>query len=453
MSNALTALAKKIEHLNTAPSFLSYSGLVETISQDSIGIAGITPFAHVGDRIAIALPYDLESVLLQVVRIGTHITMAKPFDDISSVRVGMRAHIIPPQQLNPCEAWKGRILNAIGEPLDGFGPLPEGSPRSSRASHIPALARSRKRAPLATGIHAIDIFMPLCFGQRIGIFAGSGVGKSILLAMLAQAERFDVTIVALVGERGREVREFLEDTLGTTRERTIGIVATGDESAMMRQSAALTAMSIAEHFRNSGQNVLLIVDSLTRYAHAARDIALAAGELPVARGYPPSVFSDLPALLERAGPGADNDGTITAIFSVLVDGDDHNEPISDAVRGTLDGHIVLSRRIAQQGRFPAIDIAASLSRLSAHALTPAQSEQSANWRAMIASYEDTKDLRALGGYVRGTDAALDMAVLKVPLIYAALKQKPGMRSNTNSFALLQGILDAAVAPGSAERPT
>jgi flagellum-specific ATP synthase len=212
----------------------------------------------------------------------------------------------------------------------------------------------------------MDLFTPICKGQRIGIFAGSGVGKSTLLTMLAKCDGFDTIVVALVGERGREVREFLEGPIQANLHKSIMVVSTGDESPMMRRQAPRTAVALAEYFRDCGESVLLIVDSVTRYAHAARDVALAAGEPAVARGYTPSVFSDLPRLLERAGPGEEGKGAITGIFSVLIDGDDHNDPVADNIRGTLDGHIVLDRAIADQGRYPAINVLGSISRLADH---------------------------------------------------------------------------------------
>ena len=236
------------------------------------------------------------------------------------------------------------------------------------------MRRNRLGKPLTTGVKAIDLFTPICAGQRIGIFAGSGVGKSTLLAMLSRAPSSDVTVLALVGERSREVRDFLDDTLGDARSRVVAVVATSDESPMMRRLAPSAAMCIAEYFRDRGKNVLLIVNSLTRYAHSMRELALAADEPPVARGYPPSVFSALPRLLERAGTGEEGAGTITAILSVLVDGDDHNDPIADATRGILDGHIVLDRAIASQGRLPAVDPLASLSRLAPKIRTKQQTQ-------------------------------------------------------------------------------
>jgi flagellum-specific ATP synthase len=225
-----------------------------------------------------------------------------------------------------------------------------------------------------------------------------------------------------VGERGREVREFLDDTLAANRQSAIAVVSTGDESPMMRRLAPRTAMAVAEYFRDRGDSVLLIVDSVTRFAHAARDVALAAGEPAVARGYAPSVFSDLPRLLERAGPGLEGSGSITGVFSVLVDGDDHNDPVADSIRGTLDGHIVLDRAIADQGRFPAVNILASVSRLAHPSRTPEQRKLVAKLRSLIARYEETRDLRLMGGFTAGADPLLDQAVKSVPRIYEAMTQ-------------------------------
>jgi flagellum-specific ATP synthase len=302
------------------------------------------------------------------------------------------------------------------------------------------MRRQRVNTPIKTGVRVIDLFTPLCAGQRIGIFAGSGIGKSTLLSMLARARGFDRTVLALVGERGREVREFLEESLGSERHRMIAIVSTGDESPMMRRLAPKTAMSVAEYFRDLGENVLLIVDSVTRFAHAARDVALAAGEPPVARGYTPSVFSELPKLLERAGPGEEGGGTITAIFSVLVDGDDHNEPVADNIRGTLDGHIVLDRATADQGRYPAVNIMSSVSRLADHVWTPEERGLVLKLRTLIARYEDTRDLRLMGGYHRGVDPELDRAIELVPRLFEVMKQHPKDPQSTNAFQeVAQGL--------------
>ncbi|KAB2864712.1 MAG: FliI/YscN family ATPase, partial [Bauldia sp.] len=303
-----------------------------------------------------------------------------------------------------------------------------------------AMARARIDKPLRTGVRVVDIFTPLCQGQRVGIFAGSGVGKSTLLSMLARSTGFDTVVVALVGERGREVREFLEGPLAENRARAVTVIATGDESPMMRRLALLSATAIAEYFRDRGDSVLLIADSVTRYAHAARDVALAAGEPAVARGYTPSVFSDLPRILERAGPGPIGAGSITGVFAVLVDGDDHNDPVADAIRSTLDGHIVLDRAIADQGRYPAVDVLGSISRLADVVWTPEQRELVRRLKTMIARFEDTRDLRLMGGYHPGSDAELDHAVAMVPRIYDALRQDIAGRPSADAFADLAQIL-------------
>jgi flagellum-specific ATP synthase len=296
------------------------------------------------------------------------------------------------------------------------------------------MARQRVGTSFHTGVKVIDIFTPLCFGQRLGVFAGSGVGKSTLLAMLAGAAAFDTVVVALVGERGREVREFLEDTIGASMAKTVAVVATSDESAMMRRRAPDTAMRVAEHFRDQGDRVLLILDSITRFAHALREVATGTGEPPVARGYPASVFTDLPKLLERAGPGLEGTGSITAVISVLVDGDDHNDPVADSVRGILDGHVVLDRTIAEQGRYPPVNPLSSISRLAGKAWSSEQRALVTQLKAMISRFEDTRDIRLLGAYQGGADAELDMAVRQVPLIYQALTQSPSDRASADAFA-------------------
>jgi flagellum-specific ATP synthase len=281
-------------------------------------------------------------------------------------------------------------------------------------------------------------------GQRLGIFAGSGVGKSTLLSMVARSQAFDSVVVALVGERGREVREFVEHTLGDAAQSAITIVATGDESAMMRRLAPQLATSIAEYLRDLGQNVLLVMDSVTRYAHACREVALSAGEPPVARGYPPSVFSDLPQLLERAGPGGGRQGSITGIYAVLVDGDDHNDPVADTVRGTLDGHIVLDRAIGEQGRYPAVNLLTSLSRLAQRVWTADQAKAVRELKRLVARFEDTRDLRAMGGYAPGADPELDRAIDTVPKLYKVLSQSAAEPASADAFRDVAAALSGSV---------
>lgn len=333
----------------------------------------------------------------EVVRIDEDGAILKPFESRIGAGLGSPAYRVPTSDPRPCEDWKDRVINALGQPIDGKGPLAKGARAMPLdADPPPAMLRSRVNRPLPTGVRAMDLFTPLCAAQRIGIFAGSGVGKTTLLSMLARCSGFDAVVVALVGERGREVREFLEGPVQDSRSRSVVVVATGDESPMMRRQAPKLAFAVAEYFRDQGQSVLLILDSVTRFAHAAREVALAAGEPPVARGYPPSVFGDLPRLLERAGPGTEGGGTITGIFSVLIDGDDHNDPVADSIRGTLDGHIVLDRAIADQGRYPAINLLGSISRLADVVWTLQQRELVRMLKSLVARFEDSRDLRQMG---------------------------------------------------------
>nr|WP_237482117.1 flagellar protein export ATPase FliI [Lichenibacterium sp. 6Y81] len=415
------------------------SGVVAEVSPAAHRVAGLSPFVRLGDGVAFDGPGGEERG--EVVRVERAGATIKPFGSGAEARLGTRVRRAGPLRFSPDASWRGRVIDALCRPVDGSGPLVPGrTPVSADAEPPPALKRARVAGKLRTGVKAIDIFCPLCPGQRIGIFAGSGVGKSTLLAMLAAAPGFDTVVIALVGERGREVREFIEEALGANRSRAVTVVATGDESPMMRRLAPRTAMAVAEWFRDRGDGVLLIVDSVTRYAHAARDVALAAGEPAVARGYAPSVFSDLPKLLERAGPGREGSGSITGVFSVLVDGDDHNDPVADAIRGTLDGHIVLDRRIAAQGRYPAVDLGASLSRLAHQVWTPEQRVLVGKMRELIARFEDTRDLRAMGAYRAGSDGDLDQAVLMVPRIYDALVQSPGAKPSEDAFRDLANAL-------------
>lgn len=415
------------------------SGAVREVAPGHYRVKGLTSFAKLGDTIGFKTRGAMR--VGEAVRIDSAGVTVKPFDGTTDIRVGTRAHIVGELKLSPDHSWRGRVVNALGDPLDEGGPLIVG-PKAYSTEAVPPSAMSRQRitTALKTGIRAIDLFTPICIGQRIGIFAGSGVGKSTLLTMLAKCEGFDTIVVALVGERGREVREFLEGPIVESREKCVMVVSTGDESPMMRRQAPKAAMAIAEYFRDQGDSVLLIVDSVTRYAHAARDVALAAGEPAVARGYTPSVFSELPRLLERAGPGQIGGGSITGMFSVLVDGDDHNDPVADNIRGTLDGHIVLDRSIADQGRFPAINVLGSLSRLAELGWQPKQRELIRRIKSLIARFEDSKDLRLMGGYKRGSDAELDQAVVIVPKVYDALRQSPSMPFSQDSFADLAEFL-------------
>ncbi len=430
--NALGELERLVLAECAGKHLVRISGTIREVTPSYYRVTGLSQFVKLGDQVGFEANDKVQ--VGEVVRIDSEGLTIKPFNGRIDAKIGTPAFVVANNGLSPDQSWKGRVINALGEPLDGQGSLMEGqSPVHCDAEPPSAMTRARVQTSLRTGVKAIDLFTPICQGQRIGIFAGSGVGKSTLLTMLAKCEGFDTVVVALVGERGREVREFLEGPIADSLHKAVMVVSTGDESPMMRRQAPRTAVSIAEYFRDCGESVLLIIDSVTRYAHAARDVALAAGEPAVARGYTPSVFSDLPRLLERAGPGEEGKGSITGIFSVLIDGDDHNDPVADNIRGTLDGHIVLDRSIADQGRYPAINVLGSISRLADHVWTPEQKELVRRLRGMIARYEDTRDLRMMGGYQAGTDQDLDQAVVLVPRIYEALRQDPSSPASRDAF--------------------
>jgi flagellum-specific ATP synthase len=437
--SSLSKLEAVAAEIGAGGATISVSGAVTEVSPTFYKVSGLSRFVRLGE--CVMLPLAAGAQQAEVLRIEDSAVTVKPLQGKVEAGLGSRAVRAGPLALRPDPSWKGRVINALGQPIDGAGPLLQGGRTLAVDREAPnAMRRARVKTPMRTGVRAIDLFSPLCAGQRIGIFAGSGVGKSTLLAMLARAGGFDTVVVGLIGERGREVREFLDETLSASRSWAVTVVATGDESPMMRRLAAKSAMTVAEYFRDRGEAVLLIVDSVTRYAHAAREIALAAGEPAIARGYAPSVFTDLPKLLERSGPGEEGSGSITGIFSVLVDGDDHNDPVADSIRGTLDGHIVLDRAIADQGRYPAVNVLASVSRLAQHAWTADQRALAIKLRAMIARYEDTRDLRLMGGYQRGAEADLDQAVALVPKIYAALSQEPAARPSEDAFRELADAL-------------
>lgn len=436
--DAIARLGAALESGRETLPLVRIGGTIQEVTASSARVGGVAAFVKLGDRMGFSA--GGREQVAEVVRVDAAGVTLKPFESRIEAGLGTPAFRLGDPILRPDQSWKGRVIDALGRPVDGGGSLKPGPVAVPvDASPPPAMERARVQDALRTGVRAFDLFTPLCLGQRIGIFAGSGVGKSTLLAMLARADGFDSVVVALVGERGREVREFLEGAMAASRDRAVIVVATGDESPMMRRQAPKVAMAIAESFRDRGESVLLIVDSVTRYAHAARDVALAAGEPAVARGYPPSVFSDLPRLLERAGPGLDKpgaagrQGSITGIFAVLVDGDDHNDPVADSIRGTLDGHVVLDRGIAEQGRYPAIDVLASISRLAGEVWTAEQRELVRRLKAMIARFEETRDLRLMGGYRAGEDADLDQAIALVPRIYEGLRQEPHMPASQDAF--------------------
>jgi flagellum-specific ATP synthase len=407
-----------------------------------VEIAGPIHAMSVGARIVIETGVG-RAIPAEVVGFNGDNAVVMPFADLDGVRRGCRAVIAnASSQVRPAASWLGRVLNAMGEPIDGKGTLPQGSvPVPFRNS--PPAAHSRKRVgkPLDLGVRALNTFLTCCRGQRLGIFAGSGVGKSVLLSMLARNADADISVIGLVGERGREVQEFLQDDLGEEGlARSVVVVATSDEPALMRRQAAYLTLAVAEYFRDEGKNVMCMMDSVTRFAMAQREIGLSAGEPPTTKGYTPTVFTELPKLLERAGPGADK-GTITGIFTVLVDGDDHNEPVADAVRGILDGHIVMERAIAERGRYPAINVLKSVSRTMPKSADPAFLPVIMRGRQVMATYSDMEELIRLGAYRAGSNAEVDEAVRLNPLLEDFLRQaKDEVTSIEEGYRRLQQIL-------------
>ncbi|WP_417669147.1 flagellar protein export ATPase FliI [Roseibium sp.] len=440
--NALDRVALLISAAEKEVGPVRVGGRVTHVSPEAVRVTGLSSAVCLGDLVLLEGRKSQRKG--EIILLDEADVLVKPFERTSDIGIGARAYRMGGLAIHPDCSWRGRVVNALGQPIDTNGALP-GGPAAWLLDQDPPnpMGRARVASPVRTGVRVIDLFTPLCVGQRLGVFAGSGVGKSTLLGMLAGFGEFDTVVVGLVGERGREVREFIDDVLGSALKRSVVVAATGDESAMMRRLAPKTAMSVAEYFRAQGQSVLLIVDSATRFAHAARDVAMAAGEPPVARGYTPSVFSDLAKLLERAGPGEDGTGTITAIVSVLVDGDDHNDPVADTLRGQLDGHIILDRTIAEAGRFPPVDVLKSTSRLADKAWTREQRELILRLRGLISQFEETRDLRLLGGYQTGANPALDKACDLVPKIYEALRQLPDEREETDPFSELAAALSAA----------
>lgn len=411
-----------------------------------IGITGLIiesegPNVGLGELCRITSEREAINVMAEVVGFRGEKVLLMPLGETQGLHPGCEVAACdrPPLPI-PDERLLGRVLDALGRPLDGGGPLAvqRADPTASKTPH--PLRRQRIKQTFVTGVRAIDTFIPVGRGQRLGLFAGSGVGKSTLLGMIARDAEADVVIVGLVGERGREVREFLEKDLGAEGlARAVVVVATSDTPAPLRLRAAFTATALAEAYRDAGKNVLLLMDSVTRFAMAQREIGLATGEPPATRGYTPSVFALLPRLLERSGAG--ERGAITALYTVLVEGDDMNEPIADAVRGILDGHLVLSRALAHQNHYPAIDVLESVSRLIRDVCTPAEVELAGRAREHLALYRKNEDLITIGAYQKGSNAALDKAVALHEPLRAFLRQ--GIFESVprdQSFAALKKVL-------------
>lgn len=411
------------------------------------------PVAALGEVCRIQSAQRQGTTLAEVVGFRNHHLLLMPLGEIHGLHPGSEV-IATGAPLNAAvgEALRGRVIDGLGRPIDGLGPL---STEHSANLTLPPphpLKRQRIRDVFRTGIKALDTFAPCGQGQRLGIFAGSGVGKSTLLGMMASQAEADVNVIALIGERGREVREFLERDLNESgRRKSIVVVATSNEPALNRVKGAFRAMAIAEHFRNAGQNVLLMMDSVTRFAMAQREIGLAVGEPPTSRGYTPSVFSLLPQLLERAGTG--EKGSMTGLFTVLVEADDMNDPIADAVRSILDGHIVLTRELATKNHYPAIDVLESVSRLNRDLLSPAQLELTATAREYLAIYRKSQDLINIGAYAAGTSPAMDRAIaLHEPLNRFLRQNITEGFSTTQSWSALAETLAAPPSPPGPSAP-
>lgn len=418
-------------------------GRVQGVRGLLIEITGPLSQIAIGSRVFVEISSS-QTLAAEVVGFSGDRALAMPFGNLEGVRKGCRAIIGPlVSAVRPSESMLGRVVNAFGEPVDGLGPLAQGD-RSYALRNDPLSAHTRSRVggPLDLGVRAINSFLTMCEGQRMGIFAGSGVGKSVLLSMCARNTSADVSVIGLIGERGREVQEFLQDDLGAEGlARSVVVVATSDESALMRKQAAYMTLSIAEFFRDEGMSVLCMMDSITRFAMAQREIGLATGEPPTAKGYTPTVFSELPRLLERAGPGMAGSGTITGLFTVLVDGDDHNEPVADAVRGILDGHIVMERAIAERGRYPAINVLKSVSRTMPRSCDPAFWPVVQKARQVLATFSDMEELIRLGAYKAGSSVEVDEAIALNPALEKFLSQsKEEATTIGDAYHMLAAIL-------------
>ncbi|HSI56508.1 MAG TPA: flagellar protein export ATPase FliI [Ideonella sp.] len=413
------AALRKVE-LNTVP--------VATATGRLIGASGLLLEAsgcllHTGQRCRVECA-DGQWMEAQVVGFREDVSFLMPFKKPEGLFTGARVlpiHDRAGLMIGP--SWLGRIVNGVGEPIDGRGRLGGEHFLDTQPPKVNPLKKRPVHEPLDVGVRAINAMLTLGKGQRVGLMAGSGVGKSVLLGLITRQTVADVVVVGLIGERGREVREFIDLSLGEEGlKRAVVVIAPADESPLMRLRATELCHAIAAHYRDQGQDVLLLVDSLTRYAMARREVALALGEPPATRGYPPSVFSLLPQLVESAGNGENQQGSMSAIYTVLAEGDDQQDPVVDTARAILDGHIVLSRALAEQGHYPAIDIGASISRCMALVATHPHQRAARELKAMVARHAQVRDLLPLGAYVPGADPATDRAVARHPRIEAFLQQ-------------------------------
>jgi flagellum-specific ATP synthase len=420
------------------------AGRVAQVAAGTLVVEGLSGRAALGDRVDLPARAGVAGPAGgEVIGIGRDSVVILPDQGTEGAAIGDLAIHAGPTTLAPDDGWIGRIVDPLGRPLDGRPLLPGPVARPLRAAPPPAAARRALGARLDTGLCAFDTLLPLVRGQRIGLFAGSGVGKSSLLGTLARGVAADVVVLALIGERGREVRHFVDAVLGPAgMARSVVVSATADESPLSRRRAALAAMTVAEHFRDAGAHVLFLADSVTRFAEAHREVALASGEAGTMRGFPPSIVQAIGALAERAGPGAGAQGDITAVFSVLVAGSDMDEPVADIVRGILDGHVVLDRRIAERGRFPAVDLLRSVSRSLPGAASADENRLIAEARRLAGAWDRAEAMIQAGLYAAGSDPATDAAIRCRDALEAFLAGvEPG--GADASFARLAAALTAS----------
>jgi flagellum-specific ATP synthase len=434
-----------------------FHGLVAEIAQVTVGtrigrvtevcggivhVAGLQTYARMGDRVEIMT--EDEIIAGEVLRLAPHSVLVLPDSGGQGLAIGDRVELRGQSGIAPDDSWIGRVIDAFGNPLDGMPLFCGQQVRSVRAPAPPAATRRRLGARLSTGVAVFDTLLPLVRGQRIGLFAGSGVGKSSLLARFARGVEADIIVIALVGERGRELREFTERTLGPTgMARSIIVAATSDQSPLSRRRCAWTAMAVAEHFRDRGLQVLLLVDSVTRFAEAHREVALASGEEAGMAGFPPSTSALIMGLAERAGPGPEGAGDITAVFSVLVAGSDMDGIVADTLRGVLDGHVVMDRKIAERGRFPAIDLLRSVSRSLPEAATEDENALIGQARHLLGAYDRAELMIQAGLYAKGSDPVVDRALGVWPVLDGFLAESAPQSGVSGSFERLADILGPA----------
>ncbi|HZJ77161.1 MAG TPA: flagellar protein export ATPase FliI [Oscillospiraceae bacterium] len=435
-----TISLKKYRNALLNSDLIKYTGYVSQVI--GLTIESIGPAVEIGEICKIYTLKGTEPILAEVVGFKEKKVLLMPLGEMEGIGPGSKVESLNTTlRVNVGEKLLGRVLDGLGNPIDNKGPLNNGTTYPVMASPPNPLLRTKIEKPLVLGIKAIDGLLTCGNGQRIGIFSGSGVGKSTLLGMIARNTQADINVIGLIGERGREVKEFIEDNLQEDGlKRSVLVVATSDQPALIRMKGALLATSIAEYFRDKGKNVMLMMDSLTRFSMAQREIGLAIGEPPVTRGYTPSVFAILPKLLERSGTS--DKGSITGLYTVLVDGDDMNEPISDTVRGILDGHIVLSRKIANRNHYPAIDILTSVSRAMPKIVSKEHLQLSNKIKELLSIYDESEDLINIGAYVEGTNKRIDEAISKIDAINDFLTQDIQQKSTFDEAVdIMQQIVE------------